>query len=201
MEQPVTLLREFGWAFVPLFVAINPLGILPLFIAITSEIPQEKKKDLLRSAILTALAVAIAILIAGQLIFKLLGITPDDFRIGGGIVLLLIGIMDLLSSKFEQRTTPNTELGVVPIGIPLMIGPAALTTIMVLVDKVGYWFTLLALVTNLMLVWAMFLHSGFVVHLFGKGGTRALGKVASLFMVAIAIMMIRVGITHVIRHP
>ena len=198
METLVEIGKEFGWAFVPLLVAINPLGIIPLYISLTSGVSRERQQSLIRSALLAAVSVATLILVAGQLIFKLLGITADDFRIGGGLVLLLIAILDLVSSKFDQRKSDNTELGVVPLGIPLMVGPAALTTIMVLVDKVGYLTTLAALLANLMLVWFLFANSSRVVFLLGKGGTKALGKIASLFMVAIAVMMIRVGITNLL---
>jgi len=113
-------------------------------------------------------------------------------------VLLLIAILNLLFSSEGQGRSSSNEMGVVPIGIPLIIGPAALTTIIMSVDRHGLVITLLSLVINLLLTWLIFSNSKYIVRVMGKGGTRAFGKVASLFLAAIAVMMIRVGITNTI---
>jgi multiple antibiotic resistance protein len=200
-EELYFILHDFSLAAVPIFFAMNCLGVLPVFISLTSPLEEAKKRRVVRSAVFTAFGVSGAILVAGKLIFRFLGITPDDFRIGGGIVLMIVGILDLLFSQFKQRDSPEEEAGIVPIGIPLIVGPAVLTTIMMLVDKFGYLVTLAALVINLLLVWGVFLNSEVIVRLMGKSGTRAFGKVASLFLVAIAVMMIRVGITNTLYPP
>ncbi len=201
-EELYYLLHDFSLAAVPIFFAMNCLGVLPVFISLTSSMEEVPKKRVLRAAVFTAFGVSGVILVAGKLIFRFLGITPDDFRIGGGIVLMIVGILDLLFSQFKQRDQPDSgEAGIVPIGIPLIVGPAVLTTIMMLVDKFGYWVTLAALVVNLLVVWGVFLNSELIVRLMGKSGTRAFGKVASLFLVAIAVMMIRVGITNTLYPP
>lgn len=188
--------HDFSLAAVPIFFAMNGLGVLPVYLALTGQMGEGEKRRVLRSAVLTAFAVSGAILVAGKIIFRFLGITPDDFRIGGGIVLMIVGILDLLFSQFKQRQSPDAHAGIVPIGIPLIVGPATLTTIMMLVDKFGYLVTLAALVANLLVVWGTFLNSDIIVRLMGESGTRAFGKVASLFLVAIAVMLIRVGITN-----
>lgn len=193
--------HDFSLAAVPVFFAMNGLGVLPVYISLTAQLGDEAKKRVLRNAVFTAFGVSGAILVAGKLIFRFLGITPDDFRIGGGIVLMIVGILDLLFSQFKQRENPDAEAGIVPIGIPLIVGPAVLTTIMMLVDKFGYFITLAALVVNLVVVWGVFQNSEVIVRLMGKSGTRAFGKVASLFLVAIAVMLIRVGITNTLYGP
>lgn len=201
-EEAYFLLHDFSLAAVPIFFAMNGLGVLPVYISLTASMDDGQKKKVLRAAVFTAFGVSAAILLAGKLIFRFLGITPDDFRIGGGIVLLIVGVLDLLFSQFRQRDTPDQhESGIVPIGIPLIVGPAVLTTIMMLVDKFGYLVTLAALVVNLVVVWGLFQNSELIVRLMGRSGTRAFGKVASLFLVAIAVMLIRVGITNTLYPP
>ncbi len=190
--------KEFFLAFMPLFFAIDALGILPLFLSITSDSRNADIKKILRDAIFAAFIVSVVFLLTGKLLFRSFGITADDFRIGGGLVLLLIAILNLLFSSEGQGRSSSNEMGVVPIGIPLIIGPAALTTIIMSVDRHGLVITLLSLVINLLLTWLIFSNSKYIVRVMGKGGTRAFGKVASLFLAAIAVMMIRVGITNTI---
>jgi multiple antibiotic resistance protein len=187
------LAHELFLSFVPLFFAMDAIGIMPLYLAITTDLPNVEVKRLLRDALLTAFVVAVTIMLTGKFLFKMLGITADDFRIGGGIVLLLIAIMDLLFSNSETRRKPG-DVGVVPIGVPLIVGPGAMTTTMMSADKHGYLITLISLVLNLIVVGVVFGNSKFVVRVIGPSGAKAFGKVASLFLAAIAVMMIRVGI-------
>ena len=134
-------METFLLAFIPLFVAIDVFGVLPLFVALTDEMELREKKKLTREATLTAFVISLVFLVTGKLLFSFLGITESDFRVGGGIVLLVLAVNDLLFSK-ERKRDPESSIGVVPIGIPLIMGPAALTTIIILVDSYGYAWTI-----------------------------------------------------------
>lgn len=191
-------LHNLVLAFIPLFVAIDVLGALPIFMSLTYGMDREAKKRLVIQATLTAGAVALVFLISGKLIFSFLGITENDFRIGGGIVLLVLSVNELLFAKDTPRD-PGTSVGVVPIGIPLIMGPAALTSIIIVVDNYGYWMSMISLFVNLLLVWLVFRYSDFVMKVMGVAGSRAFAKIASLFMAAIAVMMIRVGIQNILK--
>ncbi len=199
MESIIYWLHPFFLAFVPLFVALDSLGVAPIFLSMSEGMTDTSRKRLVTQATFTALIIAIVFLLAGQILFKFLGITSNDFRVGGGIVLLVLGIVDLLFSQSEERRKPDESLGVVPIGIPLIMGPAALTTIVILVHSYGYWMTLASLLVNLIFVWLVFRNVSLVIKVIGPGGAKAFGKVASLLLVAIAVMMIRVGITNFIN--
>ncbi|MCU0453206.1 MAG: MarC family protein [Bacteroidetes bacterium] len=185
-------------SFIPLFVAIDVLGVVPIFLSLTDRLDRSQKRRLVTDATLAALGVSLAFLFFGRFLFNVMGITEDDFRVGGGIVLLVLAIVDLLFSHDQQRS-PETSTGIVPIGVPLIIGPAALTTILILVDTYGVMVTVLSLLANLAIVWLVFRYSEVVVRVVGRGGSKAIAKVASLFMVAIAVMMIRVGLTNMMR--
>jgi multiple antibiotic resistance protein len=192
---------SFLSAFIPLFVAIDPIGIVPLFMGITQDWSGVGKKKLVTKATLTALIISIIFLVAGQLLFRFLGITEHDFRIGGGIVLLVLAVTDLVFAHPEKTRAPSEDesIGVVPIGIPLIMGPAALTTILIVVESHGTIITLAALITNLIIVWLVFRNSHLISKALGKSGSIAVAKVTSLFMVAIAVMMIRVGLSAVLH--
>ena len=185
-------------SFIPLFVAIDVLGVVPLFLSLTARLDRQHKRRLVTDATLAALGVSLAFLFFGRFLFTVMGITEDDFRVGGGIILLVIAIVDLIFSPVQQRS-PETTIGIVPIGIPLIIGPAALTTILILVDAYGMAVTIVSLLANLAIVWLVFRYSDVVVRVVGQGGSKAIAKVASLFMVAIAVMMIRVGLTNMLQ--
>jgi multiple antibiotic resistance protein len=186
------------YSFIPLFVAIDVLGVVPVFLSLTDGMNREQKHRLITQATLTALAVSVLFVFGGRLIFNFLGITENDFRVGGGIVLLVLAVSDLLFPSSRQRT-PDSSPGIVPIGIPLIVGPAALTTILILVDSKGYVVTIVSLLVNLLIVWIVFRYSEVVVRMIGDAGSKAVAKVAALFMAGIAVMMIRVGLSGMIK--
>lgn len=181
-------------SFIPLFVAIDVLGVLPLFLGLTEGMATRPRRKLTGESVATAFAISCLFLLAGKWLFGFLGITEHDFKIGGGIVLLVLAVDDLLFAH-DRRRGPNTTAGVVPIGIPLIMGPAALTTILISVDSFGYLITLGAIILNLGVVWAVFYFADAIARLIGQAGSRAIAKVASLFLAGIAVMMIRLGVT------
>ncbi|HCV43187.1 MAG TPA: MarC family protein [Bacteroidetes bacterium] len=186
-------MTEFLLAFIPLFVAIDVFGVLPLFVALTEGMEQRQKRTLTWEATLTAFVISLLFLVAGKLLFSFLGITESDFRVGGGIVLLVLAVNDLLFSK-ERKKDVGDSVGVVPIGIPLIMGPAALTTIIILVDSYGYLWTIASLLANMLIVLAVFLQANTIARAMGNAGSRAVAKVAALFLAGIAVMMIRSGV-------
>lgn len=182
-------------SFIPLFVAIGVFGVVPIFISMTEGIAVAERRTLVTQATVTALVIAMGFVFLGKEIFAFLGITTADFRVGGGLVLLVLSIADLLFSAETRRRAPSKQLGVVPIGIPLIIGPGALTTLILSVDSHGVLITTVALALNLIIVWAVFRYSDLVIRMLGDGGAKALAKVSSLLLCAIAVMMIRSGVT------
>ncbi|MGB9628503.1 MAG: MarC family protein [Thermodesulfobacteriota bacterium] len=179
--------------FIPLFVAFDVLGILPLFVSFTSEMTWSERRRVLRQSTLTAFLVSIGFLVAGKFIFSLLGISVSDFKIAGGILLFIIAIVELIFPE-RTRTFPKETIGVVPIGIPLIVGPAVLTLLLVIVDTYGYLPTILCLILNLLLVWLVFSQSHWIMRILKEGGAKGVAKVSSLLLAAFAMMMIRIGI-------
>lgn len=192
--------EAFLLTFIPLFVAIDAPGTLPLFIGLTQSLPEKVKRRLTIQAVLTALVISLIVMIAGKNIFAFLGITISDFRIAGGIILLFLAVQDLTTSDVDESKKPAdpTSIGIVPIGIPLIIGPASLTTILISGESHGWLMTSLALALNLLIAFLLFYFSSSVERLIGPNGAKAIAKIASLLLAAIAVMMIRVGVLDVI---
>ncbi len=188
------LFNHFILAFVPLFVAIDVIGILPIYLSLTGGYTKAERQRLLNQACFTGLVVSLLFMLAGRLVLRLMGITTNDFRIAGGLILLIMAIADLLFSQQEQRRTPDDSIGVVPLGTPLIIGPAALTTILMSLENHGLPPTLISILVNLFIVWIVFARAEWILAKVGAPITRATAKVAALFLAAIGVMMIRIGI-------
>jgi multiple antibiotic resistance protein len=196
MENIIKILPN---TFIPLFVAINVFMLLPIFISMTKDMSRPKRQAVVRDSILTAIIVSLLFIALGEAIFRILGITPDDFKIGGGLVLLVFAVLDL-TQHTEERRRSDMKLGVVPIGVPLIVGPAVLTTILVLVDHYGIIPTIVALMINLFIVWVALINAERIINLFGRGGILGISKVMALLLASIAIMMIRLGVENIIKH-
>ena len=186
------ILQNLPLTFIPIFVAMDPFGQLPMFTSLTSEMSAKDKGNVIRLSTLTALIVSIAFVFIGQGIFRVLGITVSDFKIAGGILLLCIAIMELLGQG-ERQKVPQ-EIGVVPIGVPMLVGPAVLTIAIVLIDNFGITATILSLVLNLIIVFIVFSSEQKITKLIGKNGLIGMSKVVMLLLAAIAVMMIRLGL-------
>ena len=141
-------MRAFLLSFIPIFVAMDAIGVLPLYIGFTEHLKKSEKRRVVLQSIITAFAVGIAFMLVGKWIFKILGVLVSDFKIAGGAVLFAISLMDLL--RYEKpHHLPAETVGAVPIGIPLITGPAVLTTILILLDSYG------AILTASMRSWSM----------------------------------------------
>lgn len=194
------LFSHFQEVVVPVFVAMSPLTVLPVYLAMTDGLALHHMQVLSRKAILTAFTVAICITLAGQAIFRILGITVNDLRVGGGLILLIIAIYDLIFSR-EQRKKKEmqTDVGIVPLGTPLIVGPATMTACLVLADTHGRTLVVAALLVNVGITWFI-LHNAHVIKRYVSSSiSRAFGKVMSLFLAAIAVGTMRVGITSFIE--
>jgi multiple antibiotic resistance protein len=187
------LLKEMGLAFIPVFVAVDPIGVLPIFVALTRDLDARTKKKIIAQSLLTALCLAVGFIVLGKATFKFLGIAVGDFMVAGGAILFCIALTDLLVPG-KRRRMPGEDAGAVPIGTPLIAGPAVLTTSLIVVDQHGLAVALTSVLANIALVGLVFYASDHIIKIVGKSGTRALSKVMALFLAAIAVMMIRKGI-------
>lgn len=192
-----SLLQDLPLAFIPLFVAIDIFGVLPIFLSLTQGLTPEDRNKIALDSVVTALFVGLAFIAAGEAIFRILGITEDDFKIAGGLVLLVFAVLDLVRG-IEERKSARRQTGVVPIGVPLIVGPAVLTTLVVLVDHYGTPPALIAFLFNLMIVWVFFRKGASLLRLLGRNGITAISKIMSLLLASIAVMMIRLGIENII---
>ena len=186
------MLQKFFLAFIPIFVAIDPVGLVAIFTGLAANASPEQRNRQAFLGIVTALCVAIGFIFLGEIIFDALGITDADFQVAGGLILLGLAGRELLSLGAATRDASD-EFGIVPLGMPLIAGPALLTALLILVDTVGLVFTLVSLLVNLALVAVAFWNADWFTRWMGRQGLRGVSKIVALLLAAIAVSLIRRG--------
>lgn len=192
-------LHTFWLCFVPLFIATDAIGAVPVFISLTQTIEKREHPKLIFLSIVTAGTVGMLFLFVGEKIFTLLGITTADFMVAGGIMLFVISLGDLVVVEKPTRKFQPEDIGPVPVGVPLIVGPGVLTTVMLLVKQYGFLYTGLALAANIIIAGIVFYFHTVIIKILGKNGTKIISKIASLILAAIAVMIIRKGIINIIQ--
>jgi multiple antibiotic resistance protein len=187
-------MREVLLAFVALFVSVDVFGLIPLYVNLTSKLPREMRDRLPLRATLTATAVGLGFLLVGDGLFRIMGISVGDFQVAGGILLVVLSINDMIHPGKPLRQ-PTPEVGVVPLGTPLIVGPAVLATLVILVKSSGYGATLIALGANMLLTFLALRYADTVRRTLGEAGSGAIAKVMSLFLAAFGVSLIRRGMT------
>jgi multiple antibiotic resistance protein len=176
---------------------VDPIGLLPIFASLTADLSPEEKKKIITQSLITALALAVGFIFFGKWIFGLLGITIADFMIAGGVILFCLSMIDLMNLA-KSTTVSKADLGAVPIGTPLVVGPAVLTLSLMLISVYGIAVTLMAVLINLLIVGLVFLLSDRLIKILGESGARVMSKVMALLLASIGVMMVRKGILEII---
>lgn len=188
------MIRRLLVAFISLFVAVDVVGVLPAYLGLAATLEEAERRRVVVEATLTAAGAGVGFLVVGDGALRLLGVSVADFQVAGGILLLVLSVYDLLHPVTPLRQV-GASIGVVPLGIPMIVGPAVLTTLLALARTEGYGITLAAFAANLILVWVVLRWARQIEHVLGEAGARAVAKVASLLLAAIGITMIRRGLT------
>ena len=187
------LLQHFLVTFIPLFVALDPIGLVPIYLGMAQGTPRERRNLVVNEAVLTGLLIAVIFLFLGRFIFHSLQITDNDFRIAGGLILFGLAAQDILYT--DQRSSEiKQDFGVVPLGMPLIAGPATLTALLTLVDSSGVPMTLVSLLVNLLLVLVTLRTATRLETLLGLRTMRAFSKIVALLLAAIAVNLVRRGL-------
>lgn len=186
------MIEKFFLAFIPLFVAIDPIGLVALFVGLGTNASPENRRHQAYLGILTGLLVAVGFIFLGKAIFTAVGITVADFQVAGGVILLALAVRELVGFGHHDRGG-GEEFGIVPLGMPLIAGPALLTALLILIDSVGVFYTVASLLVNLAIVAIALCNADRFTKWMGKQGLRGVSKIIALLLAAIAISLIRRG--------
>jgi multiple antibiotic resistance protein len=186
-------LQYFILTFIPLFIVIDALGNLPFVISFSEEMTRPERRRMIHLAVITATIVGLVFLFFGQLILKVMGISVGSFAIAGGLILLALSIKYMATGQMVE-VIKEEMVAVVPIGTPLTVGPATITTLLLLATQFPLYMVLISFALNMLITWVIFLGGEQVTRFLGQGGLKAISRVFSLLLAAIAVSMIIHGL-------
>jgi multiple antibiotic resistance protein len=215
------MLHHFLLIFIPLFVVIDPAGTIPVFLALTDRYPGAQRRRIALRAASVAGATGVAFVCLGQATLRFLGVRFEDFQIAGGVLLAILAIIDLLipgKPAVEQTTLdPADRVGIVPLAVPLIVGPATMTTSLLLVNTYGRQYNAnfgapygqiivacmvcVALLMNVAILLLAMWHSDRLAALVGRNTMAVINKIVMILLAAIAVSLVRQGVVGIIANP
>ncbi len=189
-------LMNLARATLALFIIVDPFGNIPVFIGLTEKMDVIQRRRVFRSATLTGFVLLVIFALAGQQILTFFGISLYSFMIAGGILLLIIAIKLLIEGEWWNPEGSLESLSAVPIAVPLLVGPGAITATILNLQEFGIAITLVAVVVVFIIVWIVMRAVEPVNRVLGKSGSQIIARVMALFIAAIAVQYILTGVTY-----
>ncbi len=189
-------ITDLSRAAIALFIIVDPFGNIPIFEGLTTDIPQDQRQKVYNTATLIGFALLLIFAFTGQEIFSLFGLSIYSFEVAGGILLLIVAIRILITGGMHENVESPESLGAVPIAIPLLVGPGAITTTILDLQNYGIVIALLAVLIVLSLTWVILRYINGIYKFLGKTGALVIARVMALLIAAIAVQYILTGVTH-----
>ena len=201
VQMPSSLLTFdpalFVSSFALLFAVLDPIGTVPIYMAVTKPFPEERSR-IVRQAVVVATVILYVFAYLGWIIFNLLGITLNDFRIAGGIVLFMVAL-EHLGGRTKPENEEAADVAVFPLAIPLLAGPGAISTVVILANPpYGPLLTFIVITGNALVSYAILSKSDWVSRILGENGSRALSRITALLIAALAVSFVREGIVNIV---
>jgi len=195
-DVKLDFIGDLAKAIIVLFIIVDPFGNIPIFMGLTEAIPENQRKKLYNTATLVGVILLLVFAFTGQYILTIFNLSIYSFEVAGGILLLIVSIRILISgSKHVSDESPET-LGAVPIAIPLLVGPGAITTTIFNLQTYGILITIISVIVVLALTWVILRFINKIYRVLGKTGSLVIARVMALLISAIAIQYILTGVTH-----
>lgn len=178
---------------IALFMVVNPLGNLPIFIGLTKNMDDSQRRKTFQLATITGLILLTLFSLVGQNILILFGISFDSFMIAGGILLLIVAVRLLITGGWSEQQTVSESVGAVPIGCPLLVGPGAITTSILNLQSSGIFITLFSVLLTFIIVWFILRFINPIYRVLGKNGSLVITRVMALLIASIAVQYVLNG--------
>jgi multiple antibiotic resistance protein len=179
---------------VTLLIILDPFGLLPLVVGMTRQMSDTGRRTMMTQAVLAGMALLLVFTFGGNKVLGLFGVTTNDLRISGGILLLVIALSVVLKGHASSEMETDSTFGIVPIASPLLAGPGSITATIILVGSVGLLLTTLAVVIAFMITWVVLRSTTLVYRILGRSGSDVIARVMGILLAAIAVVYIRDGI-------
>jgi len=190
------------------FTLINPLGVMPIFMTLTSNLEQKKRESTAKKAIIVAFIILILFAVSGQLLFKFFGISVNSFKIVGGVIFFMMG-MDMLQARLNKIEVKEEEvekyvadISITPLAIPMICGPGAITNAIVLMEEmntlVEQSVLLFSIFVVMLLTYIILLSASKIIKTIGQTGTAVLMRLMGLIVMVIAVEFFFSGLKPII---
>ena len=189
-------ISEFGKAALALFIIVDPFGNIPIFVGLTENVQDAQKKRVYNTATIVGVILLLVFAFAGTGILTLFGLSIYSFEVAGGILLLIISIRILISGNMHENVESPESIGAVPIAIPLLVGPGAITTTIFNIQQYNTIIAILAVLVVMSITWITLRYISKVYKFLGKTGSLIIARVMALLIAAIAVQYILTGVTH-----
>jgi multiple antibiotic resistance protein len=195
MSEVVITLADIVKATLVLFIIVDPFGNVPIFMGLTEKFSNAQRSKVFNTAISVGVVLLLVFAFTGHEIFLIFGISVESFEVAGGLLLLITSMRILFSGSLYESTEPMESLGAVPIAMPLLVGPGAITTTILNLKLYGTLVTIVSVLVVLFLTWVILRYVNSIYRVLGKTGSVVIARVMSLLLAAIAVQFILVGIT------
>ncbi len=194
MTSIEVLLYDLVKSTTGLLLVVDPIGTVPIILSLTKGMQEKDRKRNFRTATYTGSALLVLFALVGQQLLSLFGISLYSFMIAGGILLLLVSIDILIRGETTEKIGATEDVGAIPIAFPLLVGPGAITTTIVILQSSGLIVALLSILIVMTVTWAVMRLVGPIYALLGKTGSAVIAKLMAVFVAAIAIQYMLSGI-------
>ncbi|MBK8782555.1 MAG: MarC family protein [Anaerolineales bacterium] len=196
-------------SFVSLFTMVNPIGVVPVYTAMTAKLTPQESHRVARKATLTALAILLSFALTGQWIFRFFSISVNSLRVVGGVIFFFMGY-EMLQARltriqFDDETTHEyiNDISITPLGIPIICGPGGITTSILLMNEsktaMESGIVLGIIIFIMLFTYALLMGSKQVMHLVGENGNKVMLRLMGLIVMVIAVEFFFNGITPIVR--
>ena len=200
------MIEEFLLIFIPMFVVVDPFGVMPIYLVLTGPMARGERRKTLRYSVVFATVLLAVFALIGKAVLDYLSVTIEALMIAGGLLLLVIGIMMLYEGDTprsrrkgveEADQSPHTpeDVAFVPLGTPMIAGPGAISVVIILTGTADVPLVLASLLFIMVVTGLLLWQAGVVYKVIGKAGSRALTRVMGLITSAYAVQMILDGIS------
>ena len=194
---------EFGVnlakAVIVLFIIVDPLGDIPIFMSLMESMTGVQKRKVFNTAVIIGSILLLVFAFTGQEIFAIFGVSLYAFEVAGGILLLIIAMRILISGSMHEENSSPESIGAVPIAMPLLVGPGAITTTIFNLQAYDVFVTALSVVIVMVIVWVILRYVDSIYRFLGKTGSLVIARVVSLLIAALAVQYILNGVEQFVK--
>ncbi|MCD6420871.1 MAG: MarC family protein [Thaumarchaeota archaeon] len=187
-------LLNLSKSVISLLIVVDPLGNIPIFLGITGSLAPDQRKRAFDVAVITGFSLLTGFAVLGEWVLRVFDIELYSFRIAGGVLLLFIALELLMKASYEARSYNPEQAGAVPLGVPLLVGPGAITTVIIILKAFGIAVAIFSVAIAAVVTWLILRFASPIHKALGEVGATVVSKVMAMLLAAIAVQYILEGV-------